>query len=113
MAQFQASSGPDGSMILRVIGEIDLANVEELKAAVRPCLQASNAVELDLSDLEFIDSSGLGAFVQLRSEAQLQGATLVLRNLRANIHRIFEITGLAAVFDVRTSGQDAGDAAVT
>lgn len=113
MAQFLRSAGPDGSIILRVVGEIDLADVDELKAVARPCLADSKAVELDLSGLEFIDSSGLGALVQLRAEAKLQGATLVLRDMRANIHRIFEITGLAGAFDIRTSAQNSGDAAVT
>jgi len=113
VAQFLPSSAPDGSIVLRVIGELDLVDIEELKSAVRPFLAESRAVELDMSGLEFIDSSGLGALVQLRSEAHAQGVSLVLRDMRANIHRLFEVTGLTGVFEARSSAQDSGHGAVS
>ena len=110
MAQFLRSSDADGSLVVRVVGEVDLAVVDGLKAAVRPCIAEGQLIELDLSGLEFIDSSGLGALVQLRNEAEQQGASLRLRDMPPRILRLFDITGLAGVFEVTSTGtsDDAG-----
>jgi anti-anti-sigma factor len=112
VAQFLRTSDADGSVVVRVDGEVDIAVVENLQAVVRPCLAEGSAVELDLSGLEFIDSSGLGALVQLRVEADRKGAKLRLRDLPPSTSRLFDITGLATVFDIRTSAQAPDDAGV-
>lgn len=112
MAQFLQDSTAEGSTVVRVVGEVDLSVTEDLKAVVRRCLTPGHAVELDLSDLEFIDSSGLGTLVQLLKEAARQESTLTLTNPGPHIRRVFEVTGLTAVFDARPSHRNSDDAAV-
>lgn len=106
MAQFLQQSATDGSTLVRVVGEVDLSVVEDLKEAVRPSFAEGAVVEVDLSELEFIDSSGLGAFVQLLKEAGRRGSTLRLTRVSASTFRLFEVTGLAGVFDIRPDTQD-------
>jgi anti-sigma B factor antagonist len=113
VVEFHRSSASDGAAVVRVVGEVDLSTIDELKTAVRSCLADSTAIVLDLSELDFIDSSGLGAFVQLAKEAAAQGASFALTNVGSRTYRLLEITGLAAVFDVRKSGQDADDVSST
>lgn len=113
MAEFVQSGTADGATVLHVVGEVDLAVVEDLKTAVRSCLADSTAVEVDLSELEFIDSSGLGALVQLLKEATRDGGSLALTGVRPSTHRLLEVTGLASVFDLRLADADPGDVAST
>ncbi len=109
MAQFLRADSTDGAIVLRVVGEIDLSTVEDLKAAVRPCFSESSQVELDLGGLEFMDSSGLGALVQLAREGAGRGSSLTLTNVTARTHRLLEISGLAAVLEARHDDRGPGD----
>jgi anti-anti-sigma factor len=111
VAQFLQDSTAEGSTVVRVVGEVDLSVTEDLKAVVRRCLTPGATVELDLSDLAFIDSSGLGTLVQLLKEAARQDTALTLTNAGPHIRRVFEVTGLTAVFDARPSDRDAHGAA--
>ncbi len=99
MAEFASSQHEDGRCTVSAAGEVDIATVEEFLAEVRSALDAgATAVELDLSRVTFIDSSGLGALVRLRSEADDRGVRLELTQVPAKVSRILELTGLAGVF---------------
>jgi anti-anti-sigma factor len=83
-------------------GEIDLAVSDEVVTTVRSCFSRTEHVELDLTDVSFIDSSGLGALVLLRNEAIEQGKQLTLVNLSPATRRLLRITGLESTFDIRS-----------
>jgi len=93
----------DGQTVVRVAGDLDLAAVEDFVEVVRACLGRSEGVELDLGGVSFIDSSGLGALVRSRKEAESQDKTLRLSNVSETTHRLLNLTGLAEVFDIRTN----------
>lgn len=113
MAQFLRDTGAGGSTVVRAVGEVDLSATEDLAAAVRPCLANGASVELDLSEVAFIDSSGLGTLVQLLKEAARNGGSLTLTGVSASTYRLLEVTGLAKVFDVRLASKDSDDVAST
>lgn len=99
MAEFVSSQHEAGRCTVSAAGEVDIATVDEFLAAVRSALDAgASAVDLDLGGLTFIDSSGLGALVRLRSEAEERGARLDLTNVPAKVSRILDLTGLAGIF---------------
>ena len=106
MAEFVRDVDAEGTTVVRVVGEVDLATAEDLVHVVRPCLLEGERVELDLAALEFIDSTGLGNLVQLRKEAARTGASLTLTNVSASAHRLFEATGLATFFGVDPDGSE-------
>ncbi|MDZ5620062.1 STAS domain-containing protein [Nocardioides bizhenqiangii] len=113
MAQFSQDTSVDGSTVVRAVGEVDLSTAQDLAAAVRPCLADGESVVLDLSGVEFIDSSGLGTLVQLLKEAARNGASLTLGGVTASTYRLLEVTGLAAVFDVRLANKGSDGVAST
>jgi anti-anti-sigma factor len=83
-------------------GEIDLAvapglkdSGQELAVAVAP-----GRLEIDLADVTFIDSSGLGALISLRNSARQCGAHLVLVRLSPAVERFFELAGVRDSFQV-------------
>ncbi len=55
---------------------------------------------IDMTDVEFIDSSGLGALAVGLKTAQKQGCRLVICNLQPTVRLIFEISQLDRVFEI-------------
>jgi anti-sigma B factor antagonist len=57
----------------------------------------------DLSAVEFIGSSGLGALVAIRREALAAGGSFRLRDPSRRVLRLLELTGMSQVFDIQWS----------
>jgi|HubBroStandDraft_6_1064221.scaffolds.fasta_scaffold26927_4 anti-sigma B factor antagonist len=58
---------------------------------------------LDLSDVEMVDSAGLGEFVVLHKRALASGSSIKLAAPRRHVHRVLELTQLASVFEVHST----------
>ena len=93
------SSSRDDSVIVEVRGEIDLATAPELMRVVEAGLDAGpvevRRVVIDLSDVGFLDSSGLNALVRLRR--LLDGRGIAFRLVSPADHpvrHVFDITEL-------------------
>ncbi len=74
-------------------GELDVAHAEELRLALTSVAEGS-VVVVDLSELTFIDSSGLTALVHARNKLAATGAVLQVRGARGNVKHVFQIAGL-------------------
>ena len=88
--------------ILRVRGEVDLSNADELIQAIHDASRGGNEVEIDLSELRFIDSSGLHAI--RRAAASANCGPIVLVDVPSRFLRIIEIVGLDRTRSVRLRG---------
>ena len=77
---------------LRLIGELDLATVTELKAALET-VSRSDPVTLDLAQVTFIDSTGLHAIMEF-AHSQNGSGPLILASPSATAKRALEIAGL-------------------
>jgi len=83
-----------GDRIVKMIGELDLAAFDEAMAALQPVLAEDGDLEFDLSELSFLDSSGIR--VLIKSRAALDGrGSIVLRDANPHVAKILEIAGLA------------------
>jgi anti-sigma B factor antagonist len=90
-----------GTTVLSVSGELDLATIAILKDAVGGQLGAAGGpVVLDLSDLTFCDSTGLGSFVALHRQASAIGTTLSLAAPRRRVADLLQISGINQVVSV-------------
>lgn len=99
MTEFVRDTSTQGATVIRVVGEVDIATAGAFEAAVRSCLSGSNAVELDLSGMDFMDSSGLGVLVRSAQEAARVGVSLTFTEVSARTYRLFEISGLMPFFE--------------
>jgi anti-sigma B factor antagonist len=89
----QATENGDGSVRLMLRGELDLASGPRVQAELARLREAGNAVTLDLSELEFMDSAGLVAILGSVQAARDAQATLEIgRQLRPAVTRLFELT---------------------
>jgi stage II sporulation protein AA (anti-sigma F factor antagonist) len=88
-------AGPDHTVRVRVEGELDLATAPELKDIIEDQLGGGQHVILDLSALEFIDSSGLQAILLALKSADATSGTLRISSaIPSQVHRLLEIAGV-------------------
>jgi anti-anti-sigma factor len=80
---------------LDATGEIDFSNATTLKTEMTQLFDAQNAhFLLNLTDVTFIDSTGLGTIVAVRNQVQAKSCELRILCPNPIVHRIFEVTGL-------------------
>ena len=87
--------------VVRMVGELDMATAPKLRETVIKLLQPSlgvGVVILDLSEVTFVDSTGLGVLAASRQRVEREGGALVLRGPRPNTVKVLEVTGLDRVF---------------
>src|SRR4051794_32971857 len=76
-------------------GEIDLSTVDELRSAVTGAADDVETLLLDLTDVEFIDSAGLGGLLELRSTLRSRRVTLQISAGDGPVKQAMQITGLS------------------
>jgi anti-anti-sigma factor len=84
----------DGTTILRIHGDITGASEAALMDAYNAATPASRSVVLDFSDLEYMNSGGIGLLVTLLVRAQRAGQSLHAIGLSDHYRQIFALTRL-------------------
>jgi anti-sigma B factor antagonist len=96
------------AVVVSVSGDVDVASSPILREALdKPLVAQAPHIVVDLTELNFIDSTGLGVLVGAMKVARRYGASLRLVCTSPRILRVFDITGLNSVFPVDASLQDA------
>ena len=106
MMQIATTPGSDRYLIT-VPGEVDLATSPELDVAIIAAIDSGTpSVVIDLTDVSFMDSSGLGVIVRAlkRCREAENDLDLVITNER--VLKVFGITGLDQVIPIHASIQD-------
>jgi anti-sigma B factor antagonist len=94
--QIETVDEPDQPPTVRVSGEVDLASAPELREAIaKLAADRPPLVVVDLTDVPFLDSSGLGAIAGGLKLQRPHGGRLEVRGARPTLRRIFEVAGLA------------------
>lgn len=95
-------SGADGGTEIEVRGEIDLATVNTLRAAVIDAVAAgARRVHLMLDGVTYIDSSGLGTLIGAHKRLAALGGELVVRCEVERVLRLFRMTGVDQVLTIQ------------
>ena len=95
----------NGAVVVRLAGELDLYNVSEVSVALAQAAeQAPERLVVDLGEVDFVDSTALGALVEARRGLETR---LLLAAPGPDVRRALEVSGLAAHFDVRDSVDEA------
>ena len=101
-AQFDIASSVDGDCVrLVVAGELDLLAAPHLRTALLEASHHNGAtIELDLSAVSFIDSTGISVILQAWQRANAGGGRLVLGAASPVVARVVEATGLTELLAV-------------
>jgi anti-sigma B factor antagonist len=89
-----------GPVVVALAGDFDMSGVEEFHSCIDELIDTSNGAELivDLTDVTFIDSSGIAAMLEARRLVTREHRQLRFENLTAPASRLIELTGLTDVF---------------
>jgi len=97
-----------GTLIFKLRGSLDLATAPTVRAALTEATEKGNHdLIVDLTQLEFLDSTGLGVLIGAHRRAAERGGSFRLIATDGPISRLLNITGLIAVFSVYHSIEDA------
>ncbi len=85
----------DGRVLIAVEGEIDVSCASELREAIDGALaEGANAVEVNLAQVPYIDSTGIGVLVGGAHRALDQGSHMEVVEAQRNVSRIFGLLGI-------------------
>jgi anti-sigma B factor antagonist len=99
----------NGAVVLHLAGELDLYNADELRAALADVLaQEPTRVVVEMSEVEFVDSTALGVLIEAR--AKLGPRTLLLAAPQLETRRTLQVSGLDRHLPVHDSVDDAVNA---
>ena len=99
----------DSVSVVTLKGTIIAGNDKELlMARAEELLEAGETrIILDLGQVNYVDSTGIGALVHIHTTAERRGATVKLLNLTKRIHDVLQITRLSTVFGIYSDLQKA------
>lgn len=101
----------DGHVVVVLCGELDMAAVAGVAAALAAAAAREPRVIVDLAGLRFIDASGLAALVRGRKQARHAGGDLLLAAPRQLVLRVLAMTRLADGFSVHATVEKAAASA--
>lgn len=82
-------------------GDLDINSVDDFKASVLEKYQDMDRdVILDLKELKYIDSTGIGAIMTFYNEVKKKEKSVTIKNANRNILKLFKITELDSLFNM-------------
>lgn len=98
----------NGISIYRMTGDIDINTSPEVKKSFDQVVKdKKDKVVIDLSDVGYVDSSGLATLVEILKNLRAYGGKLKLSSLSDKVRGLFEITKLDKLFDIVSSEEEA------
>jgi anti-anti-sigma factor len=98
----------DGSALLTIAGELDIATVPVARERLSALIEAgADRLVVDLRDVSFMDSTGLAAFIHAKMRLGDAGRLTLVMQPDSYARLIFEVAGLVGVLDVVATLDDA------
>jgi len=104
-----SSAGTEHRLLLA--GELDIASAPILEARIASlCENGTTRIVLDLSELTFMDSTGLRALLAADKLCAAKGQTFALSGATAPVQRLFELTGVSGALQFEPGGSGQAEA---
>lgn len=104
LEEAEGSEGAEGSerTLMTLEGDLDLATAGQLHERLDELARAGiTRIALDLSDLQFLDSTGLSVLLTEHHRVEALGGELVILSPTRRVRRVFQITGLDRYLNIR------------
>lgn len=89
--------------VVKLTGEVDVYTAPMLRDAIIPLtLDKDVKINVDLSGVSYMDSTGLGVFISALKSSHQHQSWIKLTGLTEKIDRLFRITGLSEIIDIET-----------
>ena len=89
-----------GTLVVRLKGEVDLDGSPAVRQLLLDCVGRERDVVVDLSGVDYIDSSGIASLVEALQVASRQGTEFGLVAVVGQVRRVFELARLDKVFAI-------------
>lgn len=87
---------------IKPVGEVDIYTSPELKNKILELVEQKNQdITINGEYLEYIDSTGLGVLMAIYKTLRDKNLNISITNLKPNIYKLFDITGLNKVFNMQ------------
>ena len=96
-----------GRVTLRVTGEIDMSTAPSVHEAAICAIRLHPTLDIDLSAVTFMDSSGLHVLLATKKRADIRGGSLRLLHPTPAVMRVLEVTGVDGLFEIETDHSSA------
>ena len=85
----------ESEILVRLSGAIYVEEAAQIRESLLGYIdKGNNTFTIDLSDVEYIDSSGLGTLIAVQKRAQQNGGRVILQGLKGLVKEVFELTRL-------------------
>ena len=92
------------NLIIKLKGKFDLHTAQYFKTEVNNHLEKNiNGIVLDLEDIDFIDSSGIGAIISIYKKIEKKNRKIAIINVSPILRRILELSGLLNIIEIYNS----------
>ncbi|MFC7063691.1 STAS domain-containing protein [Halobacillus seohaensis] len=99
-------SNKESVTIVSLSGEVDAFTAPKLKDTLLPLTkEEGQTVEVDLQEVKYMDSTGLGVFISALKSTKEHDTSLRLVQMQDRVHRLFKITGLTEIMDIDNTVQ--------
>jgi anti-anti-sigma factor len=92
----------DGDVVVEVAGDIDVMTAPHLWREIEPQLETTRHVVVDLAQVSFIDSTGIGTIIRAVNALRERGQRLTVRSATPMARTVFETVGLTRLLDLET-----------
>ena len=100
----------DVLVVTPLMDTLEAGNAEEFSEALHPIIRGRSKVVLDMSELEFVDSSGLKAIIWCIKQLNAADGDLKLCGLREDVLSLFEIARMHKIIDILETKEEAIEA---
>lgn len=102
------TNNEDGVLVIQLLEEnLDAGNVKRFKVEVPKALEENPKSILDLSNIRFLDSSGLGALISCLRQQNEKGGALKLAGLKPPARDLFALVRMDRIFELYSTVEEA------
>ena len=98
--RFSARSERD-AVIVDVVGQIDMGTSPALRKALLESLNSTGRVAINLTEVTYIDSSGIASLLEVLQEAKKSKKRVILFGLTPSVLYVLQLTRLTGVFEIQ------------
>ena len=98
----QEITGTDNHVIVNLSGSIYVEEAAQIRESLIGYIEKGHKTfVVDLGNVDYIDSSGLGTLVAIQKRALQNGGSVIIKNLKGLVKDLFELTRLTKVFEIQ------------